>query len=324
MKIAYLDFNEDDFHEDYSVSPNAYGGGRVFASIAKEALPDFHIFSNPNSFKNLGPNEKKSNCHPLDSVQRKAIRDNQPIKDIIPNAGDFDLFVHHQVRYHVNTEGLKAKECCWAVGVHESVHGQNTNLLLYNDYQHPYIPPTTKVHKIVIGKPVPEFKQYQKENFIFQCTRHTHQFGSIHVANICKKFKIPVYFAGPIDKDYNLLSFIDNETTFYLGVIPESEKLGYLRRAKCCTFLHEWATPFNLSAVEALAHGTFVISTPVGFWPSLINGKNGSMVTTADQFIKAYNGTYNQKDCWDSVQPYTEAKMLESFYGVFTQIHESN
>jgi hypothetical protein len=324
MKIAYLDFNEDDFHEDYSISPKAYGGGRVFASFAKEVNPDFHIYSNPNSFNNLSESERKQNCHPLNSEQRKAIRDGKPIKNIIPEAFTYDLFVHHQVRYHVNVEGLRAKECCWAVGYGEMIHGSNTNVLLYNNYQHPHFLGPSKVHRIVIGKPIPSFTLYLKEHYIFQCTRHTEQFGSIDVAKLAKNYNIPVIFAGPIDRNYALMDWVDGDLIKYVGIISEEEKINYLKRAKFCTFLHKWSTPFNLSAIESLAYGTPVIATPVGFWPSLVDGTNGKLVTNKEEFFDCYKTNFCQRDCWDTAFPYSQDRMIESFFNTFHKIYETN
>lgn len=327
MKVAYLDFNEDDLIEDYSYyNCKRYGGGRVFASIAKEKNEDFHIFSNEKSFDNLLDIENKKNCHGLSSSDRLRIRQGDLIKNIIPNADYFDLFVHHQSRYHANVEGLKAKECCWAVSVGEYCHPRNERLLLYNDFQNPMYGgiKQPKLYKIVIGKKIPNFQENEKSDFLFQCTRHNSNFGSIQVAKLCKEYGIPVIFAGPIDRDYPLLDYVDNENIQYLGIIDDNTKFNLLKKAKACPFIHNWPTPFNLSAIESLAYGTPIIATNVGFWSNLINGKNGSIVNTEEDFISALKISYNQKDCWDSVQPYSEEKMLESFFSVFKNIYEEN
>jgi hypothetical protein len=323
MKIAYLDFNEDDFFEDYSEQPQRYGGGRVFASIAKEKIPNFYLFANPRSFDNLAPSENSQHCIGLSSEQRRAIREGKPIKDIIQDADTFDLFVHHQARYAINTEGLKAKSCCWAVGYGEIIHRGNPHVLLYNNYQSPFFQGAPQVHKIVIGKPIPAFQEYQKEPFIFQCTRHTKIFGSMEVAKFCRRHQIPVYFAGPIDKDYPLLEIVDDKHVFYLGVISEQEKISWLKRARLTTYMHSWQTPFNLSAIESLAYGTPIITSPSGFWPSLVNGSNGRMITTEEELFEAFRVNFSQKDCYDSALPYSQDKMLESFQKAFQTIYEA-
>lgn len=326
MKIAYLDFNEDDLVEDYSHNNcKRYGGGRVFASIAKEKDKNFHIFSNEKSFVNLTDEENKENCHPLSSSDRYRIRSGEPIKNIISNADTFDIFVHHQSMYNVNVDGLKAKECCWAVSVGEYCHPHNKRLLLYNDLQNPnYGGPIPKLYKITIGKPIPDFQEYQKEDYIFQCTRHTREFGSIKVASLCKQYNIPVIFAGPIDNNYPLLDYVDGKLVKYVGTISDKDKFQYLKSAKFCTFIHGWPTPFNLSAIEALSYGTPLIATPVGFWKTLINGSNGAIVNNNEEFVQAYNSKYKQRDCWESSLPYSQENMISSFYTVFKQIYEEN
>jgi len=322
MNIAYLDFN-DELVESYVTNSKAgaYGGGRVFASIAKEALDNFFIFANPECFKHLAPDEKKKNCIGLNSEQRARIRAGEPVKDIIPFAEEFDLFVHHQVCHHVNIEGLKAKECCWAVGYGEPIHPQNEHLLLYNNFQSPQVTnPETKVYKIVIGKEIPEFQEYNKENFIFQCTRHCEQFNSINVAILAKHFGVPVYFAGPIGRDYPLLHYVDNQMVHYLGIISEETKIDYLKRAKMSTFIHTWPTPFSLSAIEALSYGTPILATNVGFWPSLVNGLNGDHIVNFAELPRFFNKDYKQWDCFESALPYSSKIMLNNFTNVFEEI----
>jgi len=320
MKIAYLEFNEDDFCEDYSVSPKRYGGGRIFAAKAKEDIEGFHIFSNPDSFVNLGPDENKAACHSITPEQRKMIREGKPIKDIIPDAHTYDLFVHHQSVYGLNLEGLSAQSCCWVVGYGERIHPNNKHVLLYNDYQNPVLASGQQVHRIVIGKPIPEFEHYKKEDFIFQCSRHTSTFGSEIVAQLCKKHGLKVYFAGPIDAHYPLLKHVDDKNVFYLGIISEEEKISYLKRARITTYLHIWPTPFNLSAIESLAYGTPILGTRYGFWPSLINGKNGQILVSEATFYEAYRHDFSQRDCYESAVPFSEENMVASFKKAFKTI----
>lgn len=319
MKIAYLDFNEDNFFEDYSISPKRYGGGRIFASSAK----DFHIFANPESFNNLTDSENKSNCHSLKSSQRQDIRIGLPIERIIPEIEDFDLIVHHHANYGINSN---KPVCCWAVGYNEPCHPRNSNLLLFNEYQKPRISnPNTKTYKVVIGKKIPEFREYPKEDFIFQCTRHVQCFGSIQVAKICKANNIPVVFAGPIiDNEYPLMDYVDGSLIKYIGQISEEEKISYLKKAKLCTFLHFWPTPFNLSAIESLSYGTPIATTNIGFWPSLVNKKNGSILDSSLNLVQTFYNKFNQYDCYESSLEFSEDNMLTSFFDSFERILKNN
>lgn len=338
MKIAYCDFNHDDHFENYSLTPDSYGGGRIFASVAKEKIADFHIFSNEKSFRTLGPNENKANCHPLTSEQRERLRANIPVAEVIENAGDFDLFVHHHVNWNINLTGLpKAKECCWAVSVGEVCHPNNKNVLLYNSYQNLRCYNQPNLYKVVIGIPLPEFQEYKKGDYIFQCTRHTPMFNTIEIAKFCRRYGIQGYFSGPIDRDYPLHEYMDDKVTHYLGVISHEDKVNYLKNAKMTTYLHSWPTPFNLSAVESLSHGTPVLSSSLGFWPSLIrNGENGFMIDGIDEnlsycrqdfsekMLEIYYkmDTISQKKCHVSIMQFSDMEMIDSFYNAFTEIYK--
>src|SRR4051812_44809222 len=114
MKIAYLDLNYEDFSEDYALNPKAYGGGACFARFAKQSLNgngnSFTIFANPNSFSSLSDADNKSACVPLLWDKRNSIRNYQKVSEIIPNAQEYDLFVHHFCGIALNLEGLRAKE----------------------------------------------------------------------------------------------------------------------------------------------------------------------------------------------------------------------
>ncbi len=216
MRVAYLDFNlKNSVIECYSsLNSSRYGGGSAFSPWAREVWDDFHIYANPKCFYNLTNSEKKDKCHWLTDEQRQDIFDSKPIKDIIPEIVNFDLIVHHHCSQWVNTDGLDIKSCCWVIGYLEDCHPKNTNLLFFNfDGQKSRLKHNDhKIYKIQLGKPVPEFKEYKKENIIFQCSRHNSIFRSIQVADICNRHNIPVYFAGKIDENYPLLDFIDRST----------------------------------------------------------------------------------------------------------------
>lgn len=326
MKIAYFDLNDDGF-EDYSINPKRYGGGRVFASQAKEEFNNdkdsFVIYADEKCFENLSNNERGDKCLMTTKEEREALRFGKPLKEIISNLNDIDLIVHHFSNEYLNTEGLKAKQVCWSVGWKEVVNPKFKYAIFYNDYQFPIIEETTKQYKAVIGKVMPPFGEREKEDFIFQCSRHCSSFGSFTVAEVCNRHGIPVVFAGPIEKGYPLLEKIQQSNGLkYLGQISEEEKIDYCKRARICTFLHTWPTPFNLSAIEALGCGTPIVSTGVGFWPSLVTEKNGFIVNSEIEFLNAYHKApeIKQKDCWESVQCFSHTEMLNQFYKIFKEI----
>lgn len=326
MRIAYIDLNYPDHYESYAVNPQRYGGGRIFAAWAKELIPNFHIYSSEKSFIDLSDKDSINNCHRITLEQQQLIRDGAKIIDVIPETKDIDIFVHHFSNIHINTEKL---QIIWCLGYRELVHPENKHIMLYSrNRQMPIIQtPDHIIYDVVIGVPAPkEFSYYQKEDFIFQCTRHVPEFGSIYVAQLCQKYNIKCLFAGPIGDNYPLLNYIDNVNTFYLGTISNEEKIEYTKRARLYTFLHSWPTPFNLSAIDALAYGTPIASTSIGFWPDLIEeNKNGFIINDEHTFITAWEKSLNidQQNCFNTSQKFTVDKMIDSFYKSILACYDS-
>lgn len=328
LKIVYIDLNESHF-EDYSSSNcRNYGGGRIFAAYAKELLnnnkDEFWLYSNPQSFVNLNDSERKDRCVEIDAIQRQLLRDGHHITKIIPDAEKFDIICHHFSSYYINIEGLKCKQIAWSLGYSEIINENFENFILYNHYQFPRILNSlTKINYVPIGKSIPPFQEYKKQDYIFQCTRHCPSFGSIDVARFCAHHKIPVIFAGPLDKNYPLMNYVDGKMIKYLGVISEEEKIKLTKEARLYTFIHNWPTPMNLSSYESLSYGTPIAATNVGFWPSLVKeGINGFMINSFDDLLKAYENApkLNQLDCYNSVKDFNIENMVNGFYKVFEEI----
>jgi len=325
MKILYLDLNDDNLIEDYSSNPNKYGGGRVFASAALQKDNKFFIAAGEKCFSNIS---NKNNCIITSEKQRADIVLGKRLKDIIPQSEEFDIFVYHRFDTVLNLEGLKGKQCCWAVGRDEKINPEMENLLLYDrQNQNSIVSNKTKIYDVTIGVHVPVFQEYQKEKLIFQCTRHEGIFGSIEVAQLCRKYSIPLVLAGPIQNGYPLMQYVDSNLIKYIGIISNSEKAFYYKKAMLTTYLHFWQTPFNLSAIESLSYGTPIMSTRNGFWPKLIkNSINGYIIETEMDFVESINNCLNikQKDCYNSSLNYSSEKMVESFYSAFNNIIKNN
>jgi len=317
MKIAYIDLNHNDHYESYSINPKKYGGGRVFASWAKEKINDFHIFSVEKSFEDVKSNEKINHCHIIKQSQIDRIKAGEQIEEVVPECSGLDIFVHHFSHFYINT--TKA-QIVWPVGYAEAVHPSISHLMMYsqNRQASQITNSNCKIYDVSIGVEFPNtFEEYRKEDFIFQCTRHVKEFNSIKVANFCNQNSIQCIFAGPLNPNYPLLDFIDNKNTHYIGQISEEEKISYTKKARLCTFIHSWNTPFNLSAIHALGYGTPIVATPVGFWPDLIKqDENGFIVNSYDELMAAWIKSKNikQVNCFNSVNhKYDINSMINSF-----------
>ena len=152
---------------------------------------------------------------------------------------------------------------------------------------------------------------------------------AIEIARACNKKLI---LAGIIqDEDYyrqHIEPYLDNDKTIYVGSVGPTERNQLLRKA--CALLHpiNFNEPFGLSVIESMACGTPVIAFRRGSMPELIqNGKNGFMVETVDEAIKA---VANIKDidrsfCRRHVERhFTVDRMVEEYIKVYETVIEKS
>jgi len=88
--------------------------------------------------------------------------------------------------------------------------------------------------------------------------------------------------------DREVAPLIDGERVIHHGVIGGEARSRALGAASALLHLINFAEPFGLSVVEALACGTPVIARPLGSMPELIDdGVTGFLVDTVDEAIAA-------------------------------------
>jgi glycosyltransferase involved in cell wall biosynthesis len=320
--VLAVDLNEPDLIEDQSfTNPKRYGGGACVNREFLRKYDNFYIAAREKCFENVPP-EKRKQCIVLTEEEICDIREGfgifavQSLKDIIFS---IDIIFHQFTNRSINTVGLKARNVVWAVGVNDTIHPNNSHLALYSpEHQRPIIyNDSVKIYKVVIGKPLPEFKERKKEDYLFQCSRHNAEFGTTEIAHWCKENKVTGVFAGPIDANFNLLDFVDDKYVNYLGLISEEDKLEWTKGARLYTLNFKWDAPFNLSMIESLSLGTPVFTNSRGFTRDVIqDGVNGFL----DKPLKhAWENAdkLSQRAIWESAQPYSSEKMIASFEDTF-------
>ena len=329
MKIGYIDVNIQT--EDYALNAKKYGGAACFARYAKEYLnndkDEFYIFGSSYNFENLEENENKKACITLSLDDLARLRNGVRISEIIKNAETFDIFIYHHDCLFINIGELKAKLVHWSLmGDCGAQHPHTPYTLLYRPGEKARF---GKGFPVVIGKYVPdEFIDSERDGSIFVCSRHDNYQNSILTAKFCLENNIKGIFAGPIFDNYPILDYIDNKTTFYLGLISEKEKNQYLKKSSLSIYPHTWNTAFNLSVIESLAMGTPIIAYNKGcFEYVLINGENGYYLNDNNEnILDIYNKCLklDRKKVWESAKKFSHKKMIETFYSAFEKILYEN
>ncbi len=323
MLIAYIDLSLN-IRESYTnYNPTRYGGGAIFARICKQ-FNNFRVIAKSECFDDLTEKDNKQNCKTISQDQINELLNNAPIEKIIPEILGFDIICHCTPQIFINTDNIKIIQTPWSVGYSEQIHPKHKHLLLYNDFQDPQISnKEIKIHKFILGKQLPEFQEYKKENYLFQCSRLHSDFAAIEVASFCLQNKIKGIFAGPIYPNYPFLDYIDNQNTFYLGQIPEEQKIELTKHARLYTLLANWPLCESLSMKEALMFGTPVVTTWTPFTQTIIkNGINGFFSFNEENLLNAWNKApeISQFECWRSVLKYNHYNMVDSLYDCFNNI----
>ena len=319
--VAYIDTNTHEVIESYNYKGDKYGGGRIVAAPFLDKFDNFHIFANERCFVDI-PINKKSQCHALNDEQRGGIRAGMSLETFVPNLDNYDLIFAHQCGVYINTQ-KERKKSTWTLGWKEQVNPGYKHFCYFSPFQYPILQRTDHVtHKVVIGPRVDHFHKYEKQDFLCQISRQSKIYSSIEVAELCNKYGIKGYFAGPIDKDYPFLDSIDNRNTFYLGEISLDEKIALVEKAKLVTQMQHHFGLITLFAKEAMVRGCGVLYYPYGEWEQLLEPIHGFPVRNEKDFYTAWaqRDHVNQYSCWKLAKEHSEDLMIELFSQAFERI----
>lgn len=323
MRIAYFDLGFS--NESYALNAKRYGGAAVVGRHMKQIKDiDFTIIAPEESFDEFSDKDRKERCFGIDKKALLLIAQGYPVDKIIKGLDKYDFIMHMQTCLSINKGNLKLPVIHLSGFSASAGHPNNDYILLYLNSFKPVFGEKPKYIKL--GKQVPNtFIENEKEDYIYQVSRHDDHMNSIEVAKLCIENKIKGIFAGPIHGDYPLLKYIDNQNTFYAGIVSENEKMELHSKARLFCLLHKWDLPFNQSVIEANGVGTPILVTNQGpfFSQYVIEGKNGYFYN-GNNLMEAYQNaaSINQKECWLSAKEYSIEEMIRTILQALKEIKE--
>jgi glycosyltransferase involved in cell wall biosynthesis len=117
---------------------------------------------------------------------------------------------------------------------------------------------------------------------------------------------------------------VDGEAVRYHGPVGGAGRAKALGSARALLHLINFAEPFGLSVVEAMACGTPVIATPRGSMPELIeHGVTGFLVNSIDEAVEAIEraGDLDRSEIRRSVRErFSVERMADEYLTLYRRI----
>jgi glycosyltransferase involved in cell wall biosynthesis len=152
--------------------------------------------------------------------------------------------------------------------------------------------------------------------------------GTHSAIRVAREAGIPLVIAGIVQDqayfDSEVKPHVDGSGVSYIGPVGPIERNGLLGGARALLHLINFAEPFGLSVIEALATGTPVIATPLGSMPELIRpGTNGFLVSSVADAVSAVTrlATIERSQCRaDAETRFGAARMIDDYLDLFETI----
>lgn len=146
-----------------------------------------------------------------------------------------------------------------------------------------------------------------KDDYLAFLGRLVPEKGAHLAIEVARRAGLPLRLAGRLDRDGKGRQYFESTIRpllsgpiEYVGEVGPTEKADLLGGARALLFPAQWAEPFGLVAIEALAAGTPVVATPQGALPEIVeDGRSGFLATDPDAMLAALGriGTIRPQDC---------------------------
>ena len=155
---------------------------------------------------------------------------------------------------------------------------------------------------------------------------HPHK-GTHHAIEVARRSGLPLVIAGIVhDEDYfrdEVEPQLDEQVT-YVGAVGPRERDELLGGAHALLHLIEFAEPFGLSVIEAMATGTPVIAFARGSLPELVvDGVTGYLVDDVESAVAAVGrvDALSRLDCRRHAETrFSAARMVADYAELFERV----
>ncbi len=119
---------------------------------------------------------------------------------------------------------------------------------------------------------------YERGEYLAFLGRMSHDKNPLGAIQVAQAAGMPIVLAGRAQQakeeayfEENILPLIDGKNVRYIGPVDQAQKNELLRNAAALVFPIQWAEPFGLVMIEAMACGTPVLARKLGSVPEVVD-----------------------------------------------------
>jgi len=332
-----------------AVPPRLYGGTERIVSYLTEEL--VRLGHQVTLFAS-GDSKTAAN---LVACSKEALRLDPEVRDPVPyhlamleavrrRADEFDVLHFHTELLHFPVMSSIAQRTV------TTLHGQldlpdlapfyrtfkEVPLVSISDDQREPMPPVNWSATVYHGLPpdLLKFHPVAKGGYLAFLGRISPEKRPDRAIEIANRSGIPLKIAAKVDKadrKYWLTEIrplvMESPLVKFVGEISEAQKGRFLGRARALLFPIDWAEPFGLAVIEAMACGTPVIATRRGSMPEVIDdGASGFIVDDVDGAVAAVGRleTLSRQGVRQNFERrFTVERMARDYVAIYRRLIES-
>jgi glycosyltransferase involved in cell wall biosynthesis len=323
----------------WRVPPRHYGPWERVVSLLTEGLVargvDVTLFATANSITTAQLASVCSRPYSEDPSIDPKVWECLHISEVFERAHEFDL-IHNQFDFLPLTYSALVK-----TPVVTTIHGFSSENLVpvfkkYNATVH-YIaisnadrhPDLDYSATIYHGIPLEEFTLPQKRGeYLLFFGRIHHEKGTREAIEIARRANRPLVIAGIIQDqkyfDEQVAPHIDDDRVRYIGSVGPDVRNRVLGGAFALLHPINFAEPFGLSMIEAMACGVPVIARGYGSVPEIVkHGESGFIVDTVDEAVDALSKTKDLEPVSirrHVIDNFSRERMVEEYIRVYQEV----
>ena len=327
-----------------SVPPHAYGGTERVVAYLTEALVaqghDVTLFASGDSRTSARlvpcvPRSLRLDPGVVDPIAHQILE----IERVVAMRREFDVIHWHLDYFHFPVSRRMRVPCV------TTLHGrldmpdlvplydefEDMRVVSISNDQRTPLPKARWVETVHHGLPPDEFTpRYEPGEYLAFLGRISPEKRADRAIEVARRVGMPLRIAAKVDdadREYfetEIEPMLVAEHVEWVGEIGGQEKADFLAHARALLFPIDWAEPFGLVMIEAMACGTPVVAFRSGSVPEVIDdGVSGFIVESVDESVRAVErlNEISREACRAAFERrFTADRMANNYVDVYRRI----